>query len=61
MRIYVDRIENQVIVCTCNGFSFDLPLKILPDVKEGDVYTLSKSDDASAKDTTQKLIDKLFE
>ena len=61
MKIYVDRIENQVIVCTCNDFSFDLPLKILPDAKEGDVYILYKSEDDSAKKTTQKLIDKLFE
>ena len=61
MKIYIDRIENNKIVCNCNSLSFDLPLELLPDVTEGDVIILNKSEDSSVKDKTKNLIDKLFE
>lgn len=61
MKIYIDRIEKNKIVCICNNLSFDLPLELFPDITEGDVLILSKSLDNSVKENTKVLIDKLFE
>ena len=61
MKIYIDRIENNKLVCICNSLSFDLPSELFPDITEGDVLILSKSLDNSVKENTKVLIDKLFE
>lgn len=61
MNIYIDRIENNKIVCICNSLSFDLPLELFPDITEGEVLILSKSLDNSVEENTKGLIDKLFE
>ena len=60
-KIYVDRIENDKIVCWCDKVTFDLPLSIIPDATEGDVYTLNKFEDDTTAKNVENLINKLFE
>ena len=55
MKIYIDRIENDKIVCWCDKVTFDLPLSIIPGATEGDVYTLNKVED----DTMAKNVENL--
>lgn len=60
MKIYIDRIENDKIVCCCEKVIFDLPLCILPDAIEGEVYTLNKIKDDKTEENVKNLINKLF-
>ena len=60
MKIYIDRIENDKIICCCNKITFDLPLSLIPNVIEGEVYVLNKVDDDTTSENVNKLINKLF-
>ncbi len=61
MKIYIDRIENEKIICSCEKIIFDLPLSILPDAVEGEVYVLNKIEDKTTEENIEKLVNKLFE
>ena len=60
MKIYIDRIENNKIVCCCGKLVFDLPLSILPDAVEGEVYMFNKIEDDTTVKNVENLINKLF-
>ena len=60
-KIYVDRIEHNKIVCCFHKIVFDLPIEIMPDANEGDVFIIEKIKDDSVKNEAEKLINKLFE
>ncbi len=64
MDVIVDRIEeNYVIVEIEKGKISKLPLELIPDVKEGDVVTITINKDKTdaRKKTIEELMNSVFE
>ena len=56
MRIVIDRIEDGFAVVELpSGETLDIPIALLPDVEEGDVFSIYKDD--SEKNARQERID----
>ena len=61
MIFYLDRIEGNYCVFTCNGNTVNIPINLIPDAKEGDKYSFTEYTDNHSEETNEKLVNKLFE
>ena len=62
MKITIDRIEGEIVVCELPDMQFiNLPTCLFDDPKEGDVYTIEKDDSAKQEqmNKAKSLFDKL--
>jgi hypothetical protein len=62
MKIIIDRIEGDIAICEIDGKSFlNLPVSLIDNAKERDIYTLTRDDSAKeeALNKAQSLFDKL--
>lgn len=63
MKIIVDRIEENYAIVELNGKTYDLPIELIPDVKEGDILKIEvlKDETEQRKEEIQKLMNTVFE
>ncbi len=63
MRVIIDRIENDIAVCSLeNGSSVNAPAVLFDGVKEGRVYDimLNEAEENMRKENAKKRLDSLF-
>lgn len=63
MKIIVDRIEENYAIVELNGQTYNLPIELIPSVKEGDILKIEvlKEETEQRKEEIEKLLNTVFE